>query len=182
MTAPHFELKIDDTLSLVLPPLQAASEIFNLIDADKDHLRTWLPWVDSVTIPADTCKNLADRIEDFQTKKQAAFYGTVDGEYAASVGFISLIDGVGEIGYWLFSYHSGRGLMTTFVKKCIEYGFEELNLNQIVIKCAEGNVKSAAIPQRLGFTQCNETEPARIRNGTDHNTLVFTLDRNQWST
>jgi len=180
MKAVHFEIKIDENLSLVIPHLANAPEIFYLIDKDRDHLRTWLPWVDSTVSADDTRKNLAERIEGFNQKKQASFYGTLRGEIVASVGFISLEDGVGEIGYWLLSNYSGRGLMTSFVKKCVEYGFDELGLKNIVIKCAEGNSKSAAIPKRLGFNQSEKTETKRIRNGSEHHTLIFTLDKSDW--
>jgi len=70
--------------------------------------------------------------------------------------------------------------MTKFVKACIDYGFEELNLNRIVIKCAEGNLKSANIPKRLGFTQAEKPEGKRVRNNEEHDTIVFTLDKESW--
>lgn len=175
-----FEIKIDDSLSLVLPHMTAASEIFNLVDKDRDHLQTWLPWVDSTSSAEDTCKNLVERIEGFKQGRQASFYGTLNGEFVASAGFISLVDDEGEIGYWLLSNYSGRGLMTSYVRACIEYGFETLNLKRIVIKCAEGNAKSAAIPKRLGFSKCEITETKRIRNGSEHQTLIFTLDKSDW--
>lgn len=181
MEAVLFEIIIDNNLSLVIPHLAKAPEIFSLIDKDRDHLRTWLPWVDSTTTEEDTLNNLAERMEGFKQKKQASFYGTLHGEFVASVGFISLNNGAGEIGYWLLSNYSGRGLMTSFVRKCIEYGFEKLNLNKIVIKCAEGNSKSAAIPKKLGFTQCKKTEAKHIINGSEQHTLVFTLNKKDWS-
>lgn len=173
-----FEIKIDNNLSLVIPHLDSAPEIFSLIDKDRDHLKTWLPWVDSTTTAEDTRKNILDRIDGFKNRKQASFYGTLNGEFVASVGFIILDNGEGEIGYWLLSGYGGRGLMTSFVKACIEYGFDKLRLNKIVIKCAEGNTKSAAIPKRLGFTEIKKSEIKRIRNGSEHATLIFTLDRN----
>lgn len=175
-----FEIKIDESLSLVIPHQSCAPEIFSLIDKDRDYLRTWLPWVDSTTTAEDTRKNISDRIEGFGKREQASFYGTLNGNFVASVGFISLNDGDGEIGYWLLSEYGGRGLMTLFVKACIDYGFDKLKLNKIVIKCAEGNIKSAAIPKRLGFTQSEKTGTKRIRNGSEHSTLIFTLNRNEW--
>jgi ribosomal-protein-serine acetyltransferase len=175
-----FETKINDKLSLVIPNLNCAPEIFNLIDADRDHLRAWLPWVDSTITAEDTRKNLSKRIKGFQKKEQASFYGTLNGDFVASVGFISLKDNEGEIGYWLLSQHGGKGLMTTFVKACIDYGFKDLNLNKIVIKCAEENSKSANIPKRLCFTQTEEPEGKRTRNGSEHDTIVFTLNKEAW--
>jgi ribosomal-protein-serine acetyltransferase len=175
-----FEIKIDESLSLVIPNLNRAAEIFSLIDEDRNHLRTWLPWVGVTTSVEDTRKNLARRIADFNKKERAYFYGVLNGEVVASVGFVSFDDNEGEIGYWLLSNYGGRGLMTTFVKACIDYGFKELKLNKIVIKCAEGNAKSAAIPERLGFTKSDETGIERVRNEEVHRTLIFTLDKSEW--
>lgn len=174
-------MRVNESLSLVIPQTDSAAEIFNLIDGDKDHLRTWLPWVDATATAEDTRENLAQRIAGFSKKKDASFYGTFDGDFVASVGFVSLSDGVGEIGYWLLSKYAGKGLMTTYVKACINYGFEKLNLQKIVIKCAAGNNKSAAIPKRLGFIQSESTETTRIRNGSEHHTLIFSLERENWS-
>ncbi len=181
MKSDLFEIKISESLSLVMPNLARASEIFSLIDEDRVHLREWLPWVDSTTTVEASRNNLAERIDGFGKKKQASFFGILDGKIVASVGFISLNDNRGEIGYWLLSKYGGKGLMTFFVKACVEYGFNNLDLNTIVIKCAEGNTKSAGVPKRLGFTQTEKTEPERIRNGNKHSTLVFSLIRGNWS-
>ena len=175
-----FEVKIDDSLSLIIPHLNCASEIFNLIDADRKHLAAWLPWVDSTNTVEDVRANLANRIESFDKKEQAAFYGTLDGEFVASVGFVSLNQNEGEIGYWLLSKYRGRGLMTSFVKACIDFGFEKLQLDRIVIKCSEGNIKSAGIPLRLGFIKISVTGDTRNRNGGNHRTLIFALDRSDY--
>lgn len=174
------EIKIDKSLSLVIPNLNCAPEIFSLIDKDREHLRTWLPWVDSTLTVDDTVKNLVERIETFQTLQQTAFYGTLDGNFVASVGFVILNDGEGEIGYWLLSNYGGKGLMTTYVKACIDFGFRALSLQRIIIKCAEGNIKSAAIPKRLGFTLSNQTGKECVRNGEERRTLIFTLDKSDW--
>lgn len=176
-----FESKIDDHLSLVIPDLSCASEIYALIDKDRAHLRQWLPWVDATKSVTDTRKNLAERIEKITNKQQASFYATIDGEFVASVGFISHDNTEGEIGYWLLSQYQGKGLMTTLVQACIDYGFRELNLDTIIIKCAAGNTKSAGIPLRLGFTQSEKTEAPRVRNDSEQDTLVFTLERSNWA-
>jgi hypothetical protein len=69
-----FEIKIDESLSLVIPNSNRAAEIFSLIDEDRNHLRTWLPWVDSTISEENTRKNLAGRIAAFDKKEQASFW------------------------------------------------------------------------------------------------------------
>ena len=46
-----------------------------------------------------------------------------------------------------------RGLMTQCVAALLRYLFEELKLHRVTIRCATGNKRSCAIPERLGFRQ-----------------------------
>ncbi len=177
-----FELKITDKLSLVIPKIEDSQDIFNAIDTDRNHLKEWLPWVDKTISIKDTEENILKRIDEFEKKEAASFYIVYENQFIASVGFISLdtINKQGEIGYWILSGFQGKGLMTECVRACIKYGFEELNLNKIVIKCSSENIKSAAIPKRLGFTLEGTLRQERIRNGTFHDTLVFGLLKSDW--
>jgi ribosomal-protein-serine acetyltransferase len=62
------------------------------------------------------------------------------------------------------------------VKLLTDYAFTELAAQRIEIRCDERNIRSAAIPQRLGFVQ-----EGRLRNydlapdGTLRNMLIFSL-------
>lgn len=58
-----------------------------------------------------------------------------------------------EIGYWLRTSMTGKGLMTEAVNALTRYGFKELGAHRIEIRCEETNTKSRAIAQRLGFSQ-----------------------------
>ena len=56
--------------------------------------------------------------------------------------------------------------MTMSVKEMISIGFSDFELNRIEIRCATENVKSRAIPERLGFTQEGTLRSAaRIEGG-----------------
>jgi ribosomal-protein-serine acetyltransferase len=68
-------------------------------------------------------------------------------------GFHPIDEGnkIGGIGYWLSKFFLGKGIMTMSVKSIVKIGFQVYGLNRIEITCATGNIKSQAIPERLGF-------------------------------
>ncbi|HEV2660378.1 MAG TPA: GNAT family protein, partial [Ktedonobacteraceae bacterium] len=56
-----------------------------------------------------------------------------------------------EIGYWLAAPFQGKGIMTKACRVMVDYAFTRLGVQKVVIRCALGNTRSCAIPQRLGF-------------------------------
>ncbi len=56
-------------------------------------------------------------------------------------------------GYWLDEKFRGQGVITQCCAALLGYLFEELKLHRVCIRCATGNTRSCAIPQRLGFRQ-----------------------------
>jgi RimJ/RimL family protein N-acetyltransferase len=80
-----------------------------------------------------------------------------------------------EIGYWLRTTYTGRGLMTEAVLKLTEFAFETLKAHRVEVRCDERNTRSAAVAQRCGYS----LEGILRHNGRDHltgaleNTMVF---------
>lgn len=177
-----FEIKINDKLSLKMPRVEDAQDIYAVVDKDRTHLREWLPWVDGATSYKNTEENIQKRISDFEKGEAASFLIYFENRWIGSVGFITLSaqHKNGEIGYWLSSEFEGRGLMTECVKACIRYGFEELDLHRIVIRCDGENAKSAAIPKKLGFTLEGTLRGDKYRKDRFADTLVFGLLRDEW--
>ncbi|WP_425425081.1 GNAT family N-acetyltransferase [Aquisalimonas asiatica] len=129
-------------------------ELFRLIDANREHLREWLPWVDANRSPADTESFIRSAINQHESGKgpqYAVFYSTV---MCGVCGFhpFDVTNRIGGIGYWLGRAYAGQGVMTLSVRALVEAGFREYGLNRIDIACATGNARSRAIPERLGFT------------------------------
>jgi ribosomal-protein-serine acetyltransferase len=90
-----------------------------------------------------------------QSEDRLGFQAAIlcDGRIAGLIGFhrIDWANRLTSLGYWLGEAWQGRGLMTASCQALIDHGFSALNLNRIAIGCATGNVRSRAIPQRLGF-------------------------------
>lgn len=56
-----------------------------------------------------------------------------------------------EIGYWVNSPHEGCGYITEATNLLTQHAFTKWNAKRVEIRCDVENVKSAAIPERLGF-------------------------------
>lgn len=148
-----FRLRLDDDLELGLLQARDAPAVFVLVDANRAYLRAWLPWVDhhrDVTAAEAFIRKALDEFAGGKAIHAGIWYG---GVFAGVVGYhrIDQDNGVGEIGYWLGEAFQGRGLMTRACRAMVAYGFDELGLNRVEIRCAPANRRSCAIPERLGF-------------------------------
>lgn len=126
-----------------------AQELFNLIHMSRGHLHRWLPWLKHIHSPEDT----QAFVLRFLAERGPQFVINVEGQICGGVGF-HLLDKklrFANIGYWLGSEFIGQGIMGDAVLHLCRYGFNELNLDKIEIRCAVQNTESRRIPERLGF-------------------------------
>lgn len=149
-----FSRVLKESLRTSLSIPQYAEELFALTDRNRLFLRRWLPWLDGTRSPEDTRQFLAHQVQRF-ARGESLHVTIFSGDSIAGVaGFNSLdrVNGIGYIGYWLGEEFTGRGIMTTVVRDLIEIGRRHYSLQKIDIRCATGNAKSRAIPERLGFS------------------------------
>jgi len=145
-------LRINDKTRLEQVKMSMAPIIFETIDANREHLSEWLPFVDVTTEVADTETFLRIIIND--QNKLNVVYGIWYNEiFAGLIGFkdTDSVNRKTEIGYWLAEKMQHKGIMTACVQKLIKYAFQKLKMNRIQIKVAEHNQKSEAIPLKLNF-------------------------------
>jgi len=150
-----FSLNIDDELALGLLEPRHAEALFRLTDLNRLYLRPWLTWVDGTKTVEDTRSFIRRGLEQFARGGglQAGLW--FRGEIVGCIGLIEIHPELRrtEIGYWLSESLQGRGIVTRACRRLCSYAFDELGLHRVVIRCAPENLKSRAIPERLGFKQ-----------------------------
>lgn len=132
-----------------------AEAVYSVVDANREHLAVWLPWVDGSREPRDTRAFLERDAVQPSLGVTAATYLIREGDAIAGVIGLHDIDAVNRsflIGYWLAKSSEGRGLITRSCQRLLATAFEECHMERAVIRCAVGNARSAAVPKRLGFT------------------------------
>jgi ribosomal-protein-serine acetyltransferase len=150
-----FKYGVDDYIYLALLEERHAADLFHLIQSSKQNIREWLTFADSTQQVEDTQSYIERTLKRFAESDGFSCGIWHRGVLVGSI-FLLYIDWTNkktEIGYWLSQEHQGSGIMTKSSKALINYVFEELKLNRVEIKAAEGNIKSRAIPERLGFQQ-----------------------------
>ena len=132
-----------------------ADELFSLTDANRDYLRQWLPWLDSVRRVDDTRTFIRAAQAQAARNDGVQLALTLDGRIAGVVGHhhVDWRNRSTSIGYWIGESYQGRGLTTAACRALITRAFEKARLNRIEIRCASGNHRSRAIPARLGLRQ-----------------------------
>ena len=148
-----FFREIDRDLKLSLSIPQYAEELFELTDKNREFLKQWLPWLDSVKEISDTRDFLKLQLLRFQTGEALHVTIFYQDKIAGLVGYnqIDRDNDIGHIGYWLGEEYNGKGIMTKSVRELIEIGYCYYSLRRFDIRCAVNNHRSRAIPERLGF-------------------------------
>jgi ribosomal-protein-serine acetyltransferase len=150
-----------------------AEEIFEVIDANRDQLRPWMPWVDATVGPADT-RAFIERDRASDGMDALGMY--VQGRYVGGIGLRpDAAHGDAEIGYWIGSTHEGRGLVTRACRALIDHAFDELGLHRVTIRVAPDNARSRAIPERLGFREEGVMREAGTSAFGHHDLVLYGL-------
>lgn len=178
-----FHIAVNKDIEVCLLEEKHAPEMFALIEANRDSLRQWLPWVDT-TLTLDDSKTFIMRATD-------QFYGDTgihcaifyEGRMAGVIGCVKIDLGnrTCEIGYWLGDAYRGTGLMTTVCSALLRYLFESMLMNRAEIRCAVDNMKSIAIPIRLGFKKEGVIRQAAWLNDRFIDLAIYGMLAEEWA-
>jgi ribosomal-protein-serine acetyltransferase len=176
MAAPE-SIQLDDGIQLRLLSTEDAPAVFATVDANREHLRIWLPWVDHSLRVEDTSAFLVDHVNR-REQGTALGYGLWQGERLGGIIGIhdlSQLDRHAKIGYWLSKEWEGRGRMLSAVQALLGVCFRSLSLERVEILCAVGNNRSSAIPERLGFHFEGVLRHAQLLNGRFVDLRLYSL-------
>jgi ribosomal-protein-serine acetyltransferase len=176
-------LIVDEMISLEIIADHHAHALLELGERNRKPLGEWLPWVPYM----QTVDNFNTYIERCKSQHEAGTdYGyviMVNNNVAGRIGihYIDQQNKTGAIGYWLGEEYIGKGIVTKSCKGIIRFGFEQIGLNRIEIKCATANHKSVAIAERLNFKKEGILRQAEYANGNFQDLFLYSLLKEEWS-
>ena len=133
-------------------PLLEASVIESV-----EHLKPWMPWAQSEN--EETLQSRIERLRSFRGKfdlNQDFIYGIFNLDQTRLLGGTGLHTRLGndvlEIGYWIHKDFINQGLATETASALTKVGFEVHEISRMEIHCDPSNVRSAAVPRKLGYS------------------------------
>lgn len=156
------------------------------IDASLPELQEWMDWAASEPTPLPA---LEERLGGFRTAFAAGrdwafgIFDPVETEVLGACGLHARIGpGALEIGYWIRSDATRRGLGTEAAAALADASFAVVGIERVEIRCDPRNRASAAIPRRLGFEHRRTLRRnALTPRGEPRDTMIWETTRAGWN-
>lgn len=177
-----FTLKVDQEIELQLFQLQDSQKLFELVNNNRDHLLTWLPWVENMDSPFQYEAIIPIWLQQFAENNGFNAGILYHGDLVGSIGLhqIDWHNRQTSIGYYLAKNAEGHGIMTRSVQALLNYAFNDLGLNRVEIRCGEKNSKSRAIPERLGFFREGKIRDGELLSTGYHDLILYSMLAREW--
>ncbi len=151
-TAPRFSRRF------VLRPFRKrdADELTEAVLASLPELNEWLPWAhrgygknDAVEYIRDSMKAWREgRAYDLAIRRADEPHHHIGN---ISLWFVSRSFKTGEIGYWVRTDETSRGVATEVTARALQIAFREMKMHRAILRIAIGNTASERVAEKLGF-------------------------------
>lgn len=177
-----FSYQVDENLNLALTLPHHAEEIAALVRENLEYLEPWVPWAtDDYSV--DSALEFIRRSLKILAEK-GSFNAAIilDEKIVGSIGFhnLDLNNKSAHLGYWLAKDTQGKGVVTKCCRALIDYLFDEMKLNRVQVNCNVENIKSRAIPERLGFQLEGIHRQVEFFNDRFGDWAVYAMLANDW--
>ena len=140
-------------------------ELYQLVNATRDHLIPWLPWCQSGYRDMDTAtQEIVNMI--MELREPMKLHRVIFGVFLKKTG--ELIGGSGihdirrdtascETGYWIAKTHTRQGYTEEACRRTISWAMQDqakggMGLRRVRLYCSDQNTGSAKLIEKLGIT------------------------------
>lgn len=144
------------TESILVRPFRAAdaASFHAAVLNSMDELCHWMPWCHVGYALADAqawmayCESAWSQASEYPL----GIFDAVSGEVIGGTGLnhINRLYRIANLGYWVSSRHTGRGVARTAARLAADIGFKELQFTRLEIIVLTNNLASQAVARALG--------------------------------
>ncbi len=143
------------------------------------EITSWMPWCHAnySLQEAQTWIELTIR-----GRREGSLYDfaiIVDGEFAGACGInqVNAQDQVANLGYWLRSSATGKGVAGVAAQQVINWAFENTELNRIEIVVAIDNLRSQRVAEKLNAHRDAVLEKRTMVKGQPSRAILYSVLR-----
>lgn len=144
----------------------------------------WLPW-------CHAGYSMEEAVEWTRTRGRLAERGTehpfaivgADGRFLGGCGLnqINAAHRFANLGYWVRSSATGRGVATAAVRQVADFAFRSTDLVRLEIVCAVGNEASQRVAERAGAVREGVLRHRLLIGEIAHDAVMYSITRSTWS-
>ncbi len=180
---PLAERVVTERLTIRRWDIDDAPALHDAVTRNVEHLRPWMPWIKFEPLTIDERASLIKDWNRSWSEGNDIVYGVfLDTTVIGGTGLHRRI-GVGglEIGYWLDQDHCGQGFATELTAGLTTAAFAEPGIERVEIHHDRANVRSAGIPERLGYVRMREEAREIDTPGEEGLTVVWQMLPGAWA-
>ena len=152
---------------------------FEAIVESKAELIPWMPWCHAEYARAETDAWLATRAAaraNNESHDLLILDCAVDRIVgAAGLNRVDALNRTANLGYWVRTSATGRGIATAATRRVAKFGFEELELERIEIVAAVGNTASQRVAEKAGARREGVLRNKLCANGGQRDAVMFSF-------
>lgn len=162
------------------PELSHVPAIYGAIVESRAELAPWMPWC----TPEFDEAGVRTWVERAQNDRQGGFafsFGIFDpsGEFLGNCALnaVHSVDGFANLGYWIRTSRTRRGLATSAVLELARWGFSHTTLQRFEIVVATSNVASQRVAERAGAVREAILHHRLLLAGQPHDAVMYAIVR-----
>lgn len=152
---PPARITLDETKYLRQLGVEDASAVADAVGESLEFLQPWMPWAVPQSAKVTTQRERLAMLAHKSAHGEEWQYGLFARDDRRLLGSFGLMTRMGpgtmEIGYWMHVDAGGHGDATRAAGALTDAALALDGIDAVYICCDEANVRSAAIPRRLGF-------------------------------
>ncbi|ADO55417.1 MULTISPECIES: GNAT family N-acetyltransferase [Paenibacillus] len=145
-----------ERLTIRAPQWGDGAAVNEAIRESVHELRPWLPFARNLpTVEESEIRSRQARLKFLDRSDMVLYvFDTASGQFVASSGLHRMNWDARrfEIGYWLRTSWTGKGIITEAVHGVTDFAIQHLHANRLEILCDSRNTRSAKVAERAGFT------------------------------
>lgn len=166
---------------VLLRPLQREDrdEVYGAVMESVAEISPWLPWCHPAYSPGETAAFIESTIQAWASQVHFNFgiFDSADGAFCGTISLNHIVrqNLYGNIGYWVRTGRTKRGLASRAVRLVARYAFDVVGLKRVEIAAIPENLASRRVAEKAGATLETILRNRIVMHGRPYPAALYSL-------